>query len=122
MISFDFGKTTAKTPFLQCNHAIIKNQNKIHKMLIGGLFMPKKIEIEYPETLPDLFQEDEASFKHELKMAMAVKLFELNRISSGIAAKLVGIDRVSFLKELVKYQVSIHHYDVNELDTDVENA
>ena len=84
--------------------------------------MPKKIEIEYPETLPDFLQEDEASFKHELKMAMAVKLFELNRISSGTAAKLVGIDRVTFLKELVKYQVSIHHYDVNELDTDVENA
>lgn len=35
---------------------------------------------------------------------------------------LVGIDRVTFLKELVKYQVSLHHYDVNEIDTDVENA
>ena len=84
--------------------------------------MLKKIEIEYPDTLPDFLQEDEASFKHELKMAMAVKLFELNRISSGTAAKLVGIDRVTFLKELGKYQVGMHHYNVNELEKDIENA
>jgi len=62
------------------------------------------------------------SFKHELKMAMAVKLYELKRISSGMAAELVRIDRVSFMKELGNYQVGLHNYDVNDLITDVENA
>src|SRR6056297_610622 len=28
MISFDFGKTTAKTPFLQCNHILVALQNQ----------------------------------------------------------------------------------------------
>jgi len=84
--------------------------------------MRKKIVIEYPDTLPDFLQEDEASFKHELKMAMAVKLYELKRISSGTAAKLAGTDRVTFLRELEKYQVSMHQYDVSELETDVDNA
>jgi len=86
------------------------------------ILMRKKIVIEYPDTLPDFLQEDEASFKHELKMAMAVKLYELKRISSGTAAKLAGTDRVTFLRELEKYQVSMHQYDVSELETDVDNA
>ncbi len=40
-------------------------------------------------------------------MAMAVKLFEMQGISSGIAAEIVGISRVEFLKELKKYGVSM---------------
>ena len=39
-------------------------------------------------------------FDAETRMAMAVKLFEMNRLSSGMAAQLVGIDRVSFLLQL----------------------
>ena len=34
-------------------------------------------------------------------MAMAVKLFEMRRLSSGMAAALVGMDRVSFLLRLI---------------------
>jgi predicted HTH domain antitoxin len=55
-------------------------------------------------------------------MAMAVKLFEMKRISSGIAAKLAGMDRVSFLLELHKYGVSMFNMEVDELSSDVENA
>ncbi len=55
-------------------------------------------------------------------MAMAVKLFEMQRISSGIAAEIVGISRVEFLKELKKYGVSMINIDPEELTSDVENA
>ena len=53
---------------------------------------------------------------------MAVKLFELKRISSGIAAKMVGMDRSTFLLELNKYGVNIINMDPEELDSDIENA
>ena len=84
--------------------------------------MEKKFEVKYPETLPDFLQENEDVFEFEAKMAMAVKLFELKRISSGTAAELVGIDRVSFLKELKKYKVSFINIDPNELASDIENV
>jgi len=46
-----------------------------------------QINIEYPENLPDVLQVTRESFEEEAKIAMAVKLFEMKRISSGMAAK-----------------------------------
>ena len=40
-----------------------------------------------------------------LRMAAAVKLFELGRLSSGAAARLAGIPRVVFLARLADYGV-----------------
>jgi predicted HTH domain antitoxin len=40
-----------------------------------------------------------------LRMAAAVKLFELGQLSSGAAARLAGIPRVVFLSRLADYGV-----------------
>ena len=80
------------------------------------------MEIHYPDTLPDVLQESAENFEREAKIAMAVKLFELKRISSGMAAEIAGMDRVSFLLELHKYDVSMINMEVEELSSDVENA
>lgn len=84
--------------------------------------MGLKLEINYPENLPDVLQESKEQFEHEARMAMAVKLYEMKRISSGIAAKLAGISRVDFLMELHKYGVPVIDYDEEELETDILNA
>ena len=41
-----------------------------------------------------------------LRIAAAVKLFELGHLSSGSAAKLAGIPRVVFLSKLADYDVN----------------
>ena len=84
--------------------------------------MLKKIEIEYPDSLPDLLQESSEVFEKEAKMAMAVKMFELKRISSGMAAEMVGIDRVKFLLDLHRYGVEMINMEPEELASDVKNA
>jgi predicted HTH domain antitoxin len=84
--------------------------------------MSGNIEIEYPDTLPDLLQETPEEFEREAKMAMAAKLFELKRISSGMAAEMVGVDRVSFLFELQCYGVEMINMESEELASDLENA
>lgn len=78
--------------------------------------------IEYPKQLPDALQQTRAEFEQEARMAMAVKLFEMKRISSGIAAKLVGIDRVTFLLNLHRYGVAMIDLEDDELLSDLENA
>ena len=40
-----------------------------------------------------------------LRMATAVKLYELGRLSSGAAAQLAGVPRVVFLSHLADYGV-----------------
>ncbi|NJM71129.1 MAG: UPF0175 family protein [Scytonema sp. RU_4_4] len=84
--------------------------------------MSLQLKIDYPETLPDALQQTRKQFEQEAKMAMAVKLFEMKRISSGVAAQLAGMDRVSFLLNLHRYGVPMIDLTEEELLTDLENA
>lgn len=56
----------------------------------------------------------------DLKMILAAKLFEMGELSSGQAAKVVGITRREFLESAGKYGVSIFQYDAEELEEDLE--
>jgi predicted HTH domain antitoxin len=84
--------------------------------------MSLQLQIDYPETLPDALQKSRQQFEEEAKWAMAVKLFEMKRISSGMAAELVGVDRVSFLLNLKDYGVPTIDLTQEELRSDLENA
>jgi predicted HTH domain antitoxin len=50
-----------------------------------------------------------------LRMASAVKLYEMGRISSGIAARLAGVPRVVFLAKLADYGVDTFQLSEEEL-------
>ncbi len=84
--------------------------------------MSHRLTIEYSETLPDSLHESVEHFEQEAKMAMAVKLFELKRLSSGMAAALAGVDRVSFLLQLRHYNVFMLDTEPSELLSDIANA
>jgi predicted HTH domain antitoxin len=81
-----------------------------------------QLVIDYPPSLPDMLQQSRKQFEQEARMAMAVKLFEMKRLSSGMAAKLVGMDRVSFLLNLSDYRVPMIDLDEEELLSDVDHA
>jgi predicted HTH domain antitoxin len=81
-----------------------------------------ELRIEYPDTLLDALQETRGEFEKEAKMAMAAKLFEIKRLSSGMAASLVGMDRVSFLLDLHRYGVAMIDLEEEELLSDLEHA
>ncbi len=52
----------------------------------------------------------------EIRLAAAVKLFELERLSSGAAARLAGIPRTLFLTRLVDYGVDTFRLTADELE------
>jgi predicted HTH domain antitoxin len=74
------------------------------------------LTIEYPEEILVSLKESKDEFSKELKIAAAAKLYELGKLSSGKAAKLAGMDKVSFLKILGEYQISISTLDEFEED------
>jgi len=81
-----------------------------------------QLVIDYPPLLPDVLQQTREEFEREAKMAMAVKLFEMKRLSSGMAARLAGMERVSFLLDLHRYGVAMIDLDEAELQSDIDNA
>lgn len=84
--------------------------------------MNYQFNITYPEKLPDALQLTHEQFKENAKMAMAVKLFEMGKLSSGMAAQLAGVDRIFFLLNLYKYGVNMIDMDNDELESDIKNA
>lgn len=66
-----------------------------------------RLTIEYPEEILISLKESELDFSRELRIAAAVKFYELGKLSAGKAAKLAGMDKVSFLKTLGRYHISI---------------
>jgi predicted HTH domain antitoxin len=85
--------------------------------------MIKTIKIEYPEYLADSLRLTGKDFETEIKVSSLVKLFEMGKISSSVASKVLGIDRIEFLELLNRYKVSVlNGYDIEELDEDIANA
>lgn len=80
------------------------------------------LEIDYPPELPDALHQTREQFEAEAKMAMAIKLFEMKRVSSGIAAQLAGMPRAHFLLALHRYGVPMIDLGEEELQSDIANA
>jgi predicted HTH domain antitoxin len=80
------------------------------------------IVVEIPPNLPDAVHCTAQEFSREAKLAMAAKLFEMKRLSSGMAAALAGVGRVEFLLELHRFGVPVIDLTAEELASDLANA
>lgn len=81
-----------------------------------------QIVVEIPQGLPDAAQCSPKEFSHQAKMAMAAKLYEMGKLSSGMAAQMAEVGRVEFLLQLSSYGVAMIDLDEDELRADVHNA
>jgi predicted HTH domain antitoxin len=85
--------------------------------------MNRLIHIEYPESLANSLRLSGKDFETEMKTSSLVKLYELGRVSSGVAAQVLGLSRLDFLELLSKYKVSaLGGYGTDELNEDIANA
>lgn len=80
------------------------------------------MQVDYPENFPDVLAETRQEFELEAKLAMAAKLFEMKRLSSGQAAQMLGMDRVEFLLALHRVGTPAINFAENELLSDLHNA
>jgi predicted HTH domain antitoxin len=80
------------------------------------------ITIEIPDDTLLALKVSEAGVEETLRMAAAVKLFELGRLSSGAAARLAGVPRVVFLSRLADYGVDTFRLTEEDLDKETRLA
>lgn len=73
-----------------------------------------QIIIDIPDDALSALELSPENAGEELRIAAAVKLYELRRLSSGAAARLAGISRLAFLSKLAEYGVNT--FDLSEED------
>lgn len=80
------------------------------------------LTIPYPEDLLLSLKESPAEFESEARLLLAVKLYELGKVSTGMAARLAGMSRVEFIFALNRYELSPVGLEPGELAGDLANA
>ncbi len=87
--------------------------------------MPHKMNvltIPYSNDLLFSLKESEESFAEEARLLLAVKLYEMGRVSTGLAASLAGMDRVAFMFSLARFGLSPIDMSPEEMAKDLKNA
>jgi predicted HTH domain antitoxin len=85
--------------------------------------MEQVINVTYPKQLAFSLKMQDDEFVHEMQKLAIIKLYELGKISSSIAAKILNLTRVDFIELINKYQVSFFSYvSEDELLNDLKNA
>lgn len=82
----------------------------------------EKVVLEIPEEILVSLKESSKEFSKDILILAAVKLYELGKLSSGRAAQLAGVSRISFLQSLSRYNVPIFDLTEEELKQDIANA
>ena len=84
--------------------------------------MKRTLTIDYSDEVLLALGCSPEQFSEEAKLLVAVKLYELGRLSSGAAAKLADIPKPLFLIKLADYGVDVFHLIEEDLQQDLASA
>jgi predicted HTH domain antitoxin len=80
------------------------------------------ITVNLPETAFSALRKTPDEFGREMRIAAAIKWYELEQISQGKAAEIAGLTRAEFILALSRYQVSPFQYSEADLMRELDYA
>ena len=78
-----------------------------------------QVSLDLPQSVFSALRQDPASFVDEMRLAAAVKWYEMHQISQAKAAEIAGLSRSEFLTALTRFGVSPFQYDADEIVAEV---
>ena len=84
--------------------------------------MSKSLTIDYGENILTALNLTPEEFSQEARMLIAVKLYELGRLSTGAAAEFARVPKPLFLTKLAEYSVDTFKLSEEELQNDLLNV
>ena len=84
--------------------------------------MKRTLTIDYGDEVLLALGYTPRQFNEEGKLLIAIKLYELGRLSSGGAAKLASIPKPLFLTMLAEYGVDTFQLTEDDLQQDLDSA
>ena len=80
------------------------------------------VSVEIPTTTFAALGESPDEFVNEMRIAAAVKWYELGKLSQGKAAEVAGLSRSAFIEALSRFRVSPIQYTETELIGELADA
>jgi len=81
-----------------------------------------EVSLDLPQSVFSALRQDPASFVGEMRLAAAVKWYEMYEISQAKAAEIAGLSRSELLSALIRFGVSPFQYGADEVMAEVTNG
>jgi len=80
------------------------------------------LSIPYSDDLLVATGKSKEVLEHELRFLLAVKMFELRRLSLGKAAQLCGMEKLNFMDEMGRIGIPVINLDDDQIKEELKNA
>ena len=81
-----------------------------------------QLTLDMPISAFAALHKDQNEFTREMRIAAAVKWYELELVSQGRAAEIAGLTRAEFITALGQYKVTPFQYTAEEVLEDLAHA